>query len=380
MMDRSLNREPDTKDVDMRSILQRIATGPELSKSISLAEARGAMRLVLDGKVDPVQAGVFLIALRMKRETDDENKGLLEAVRDVTQRATAAVDDLVDIADPYNGCNRTLPAAPFLPVVLAACGVPVVSHGVASVGPKFGVTHHQVLKAAGVAVCLSSDQAAVQIADPSIGWSYVDQSRFCPKLHALNELRTLIVKRPAITTVEVLAGPVQGRRTHLMTGYVHKPYPRVYASLARHAGFSSALLVRGIEGGVIPSLRQSGRIWYYHDGGEEQTTEMKPAELGIDQEVRAPPLPENLPGYRKKTSGSGVTFDPAAVAQAAAAAGLEALEGASSPVTDAVVYGASLVLRHLGRADSLAAGAEQARNALDSGAALARFQAASRAQ
>mgnify|MGYP006193788123 CR=1 FL=1 len=53
----------------MSSILKRIATGPELSKDISREEARAGMRLVLDGEVDPVQAGVFLIALRMKGET-----------------------------------------------------------------------------------------------------------------------------------------------------------------------------------------------------------------------------------------------------------------------------------------------------------------------
>ena len=75
----------------MRSILQRIATGPELSKDISREEACAGMRCVLDGQVDPVQAGIFLIALRMKRETDDENRGLLEAVRETTRAAVAAM-------------------------------------------------------------------------------------------------------------------------------------------------------------------------------------------------------------------------------------------------------------------------------------------------
>ena len=66
----------------MRSYLQRIATGPELSKDISLQEARHGMQLILDGRADSVQAGVFLIALRMKRESDDEVRGILEAIRE----------------------------------------------------------------------------------------------------------------------------------------------------------------------------------------------------------------------------------------------------------------------------------------------------------
>ena len=104
-----------------------------------------------------MQAGVFLIALRMKRETDDENLGMLEAIRDATRRATAPVDEVLDIGDPYDGYNRTLPAAPFLPAVLAACGVATVSHGVESMGPKYGVTHRQVLRAAGLPVDLAPE-------------------------------------------------------------------------------------------------------------------------------------------------------------------------------------------------------------------------------
>jgi anthranilate phosphoribosyltransferase len=352
----------------MSSILKRIATGPELSKDISREEARAGMRLVLDADVDPVQAGVFLIALRMKRETDDENRGLLEAIREATLRATAPVDEVLDLGDPYDGYNRTLPAAPFLPAVLAACGVPTVSHGVQSMGPKYGVTHRQVLAAAGLPVDLSPEQAAARLGDARIGWSYVDQKAFCPKLYALTSLRTLIVKRPAITTAEVMAGPVIGRRrTHLVTGYVHKPYPRIYALLARHAGFDSALIVRGVEGGVIPGLSQTGKVFRYWDGGEETSVEFKPAELGIEQSVRAP----RIPGASDQDDSEHVApLDTAAVAKAAAEAGRAALEGQPGPTRDCLLYGAALCLWHLGRHTTLAEAAGAVRGVLDRGKPL----------
>ncbi len=363
--------------VAMRSILQRIATGPELSKDISLEEARLGMSLVLEGKVDPVQAGIFLIALRMKRETDDENKGILDAIRDVTESVTVPVDALVDIADPYDGFNRNLLVSPFLPSLLAALSVPAFSHGVVEVGPKYGATHARVLEAAGTPVHWTLSEAADRIADPKIGWAYVDQRNFCPKLHQLTELRTLIVKRPAITTVEVLAGPLRARGTnHLVTGYVHKPYPRIYAMLARHAGFDSALLVRGIEGGVLPSLRQLGTFWHYHGDAAEQRVELQPTELGIQQEGRAVPLPEGLPGYSKKSDSIGAKVDPVAVAKASAQAGYEALDGSPGPARDSLVYGAALCLWHLERCASWQAAADKAREAIDSGDALTRFRAA----
>jgi anthranilate phosphoribosyltransferase len=360
----------------MRSYLQRIATGPELSKDISLEETRHGMRLILEGKADPVQAGIFLIALRMKRESDDEVRGMLEAIRDVTLRVEAPVDEVLDMADPYDGYNRTLPAAAFLPTVLAACGVPAFSHGVASMGPKFGATHGQVLHAAGIAVDEAPENVAARLGDAAIGWGYVDQSRFCPKLYGLTDLRRLMVKRPAITTTEVLAGAIKGRKaTHLVTGFVHKPYPRVYALLARHAGYDSALLVRGTEGGIIPSLRQTGKIWRYRDKGGEQEVDVKPEELGISQELRAVPLPGNLPGYRKKTDGVASSVDATAIAGAAARAGIEALQGKPGATFDSLVYGAALCLWHLNRQPSLATAADAVRAALKSGKALKHFEA-----
>ena len=375
-MSRAAPAQSADPDATMRSILQRIATGPELSKDISREEARAGMRLILDGEVDPVQAGIFLIALRMKRETDEENLGVLDAIRERTSTVTAPVDEIMDIADPYGGYGRSLPSSPFLPAVLAACGVPAVSHGLERVGPKYGVTHHQVLRAAGAPVDLSLEQAAARLADSRIGWAYVDQREHCPKLHVLVGLRDLIVKRQAITTVENLVGPIRGRRkTHLITGFVHKAYARIYALLARESGFDSALIVRGVEGGVIPSLRQAAKLFYYHDRGEEQELDANPADAGIEQAVRAVPWPESLPGDADEEE-IDVEANAAAAAQAAEL-GLSALAGAPGPTRDSLVYAAALCLQHLRRHDTLGSAAAKVREVLDRGDAAARFTASS---
>jgi len=65
--------------------------------------------------------------------------------------------------------------------------------------------------AAGVPVDLTPAQGAERLADPGIGWAYVDQKVFWPKLHDLAGLRMLIVKRPALSTAEGLAGLIRGR-------------------------------------------------------------------------------------------------------------------------------------------------------------------------
>ena len=363
----------------MTSIIQRVATGPQMSKSISYDEARAGMRLVLEEIADPIQSAVFLIGLRVKRETDDENKGVLQGIRDNTKTVVADVDELVDIADPYNGYGRSLPSSPFLPVLLAEAGAPAVSHGIETVGPKFGVTHNQVLQAAGVSVELTGEEAGKQISNPEIGWAYVDQSSFCPSLFGLADFRKRIVKRAAISTAEVLTGPVRGRKkTHLLTGYVHNEYPPIYTMLARHSGFDSALLLRGTEGGVTPSLRKRGEFVRYWEQGEDKVVEADPAEIGIEQVNRMVPIPPAL--LPKKDREFGPDENNAEIAKLAAKEGLAALGGKNSPTSDALLYSASLTLWHLGHYDSVPDAAFVVREILSSGTTVERFRRAAGAK
>ncbi len=352
----------------MHSIIQRIATGPTMSKDITRAEAREGIRLVLEKKVDSVQAAVFLIALRMKRETDDENLGILDGIQSKTKTVVAGIDTVIDIADPYDGFARQIPASPFLPAVLAACGVHALCHGLESVGPKYGLSSRQVLHAAGINVNNSPEEAAERISNPLIGWCYLDQERFCPSLHDLVRLRTLIVKRPSISTIERMLAPIRGQRlTHLVTGYVHKAYPRIYGLLAREAGFNSALIVRGTEGGVVPSLRQPSNCFCYNKNGEPIVSNLDPNEIGIVRSIKAMPIPEELLRVDTdgKTHSDNITF-----ADTAATNGLLALQGHSGMTRDSLIYAGAAILWQLCHYPSLREAADRIRKVLDSGKAL----------
>ena len=256
-------------DAHMRDIIGRVATGPEYSKDLSFEESRAAMQYILNDAADPVQAGVYLIALRMKRETQEENNGSLQAILDATTQITADVDTVVDIAEPYDGYMRGAPVMAFLPAVLSACGLSAVSHGLEEVGPKFGVTHRKVLRTAGIDVDVTPKQAIERINHADIGWSYIDQVNFCKPLHDLVPLRKRIIKRPVLTTVEVLASPIRGKEIYPSNDGVraHKPYPPVYEKLAKIAHFDSAVIVRGVEGGVTPALNKPAKYFEYHGSG-----------------------------------------------------------------------------------------------------------------
>ena len=356
MTEPAVAQNPDTL---MRSVLQRIATGPEYSKDIPREEARAALNLILEDQADPVQAGIYLIALRMKRETLDENAGSLDALLDHTVRVTADVDQVVDLAEPYDGFVRGLPMAVFLPAVLAACGTPTVCHSSEPVGPKFGLTARQILRSCGGAVDRPPADVAARLAAAECGWGYVDQSQFCPPLARLKELRTRIVKRPVLTTVEVLLGPILGRKkTHLITGYVHKPYPPIYTHLAQCAGFDSALIVRGVEGGIIPSLTQSGRAFGFYGTADGTEWNFHPEQLHLTHNTRTVSMP-----------------DTEEKAEAAIAEGRGALNGQTGAAYDCLLYAACMILAHLDQSRELSRHADTVRRALDSGEARARFEA-----
>ena len=369
-------QKPELDDILYRSI-QKVATGPGYSKSLSQDDARDALLTILDGSADPVRAGVFLIALRMKRESMDENKGFLEALIKTTNRVTADVDSVIDISEPYNGYVRGLSVTAFLAPLLAEMGEATYSHGVESVGPKFGLTHHKVLKSIGINVDISVSEAAKQLANPDIGWAYIDQKAINPSLHGLVDLRERLIKRSALTTTESLLKPISGRKdTTMVCGYVHSEYPAIYAELARFTGFESAAIIRGVEGGITPSLQQQGKYFGYHNKGEESLVELDPKSIGIDVKKRAIPLPDDLPEPSDNDHG---VINADAASSASAKVGLAALSGqtltgSSQMAYDSLLYNAAIILMHRKRYASLVEAANAVSKVIKSGAVIERLK------
>lgn len=338
--------------------IKKVATGPHLSKDLSLEEAQSATAEILSGEADPVQAAIFFIALRIKRETNEENAGIYAALQACTEQYETDVDQLLLMADPFNGYNRHCPITAFLPAVLAASGLPTLSQGVAEMGPKFGVTHSQVLALAGVKVDLTTEQASAQLSASEQAWAYLDQAQATPSLFALQDLRTRMIKRPSLATLEKMVMPIKATgKTHLQIGFVHKAYPEVLAWMARAAGFDSALIIRGIEGGVLPTLRDTANC-FQSTTGEAEPCAMNPADFTLLQTTRGV-LPVD---HDTVTAAETLAF------------GLKALAGESGPAFDSLVYGGAMALWHCGLQATPKQAADHVRHVIQSGRARAIFQ------
>jgi anthranilate phosphoribosyltransferase len=163
--------------------------------------------------------------------------------------------------------------------------------------------------------------------------------------------------------VETLIGPVRGKNTHSILGYVHKAYPPIYAALCEKVGFDSSLLIHGVEGGVIPSLRQQGLMISYHRGVEKAKVDIDPKLLGINSELRAIALPKRFENGKERDLLAKYVVD----------LGRSALSGELGMFYDGLVYSASLILWHIGKSETLPLAAERVREVLNSGKALNRL-------
>jgi len=338
--------------------IKKVATGPHLSKDLTQQESRLAMDEIMSGKADLVQAAIFFIALRMKRETDEENLGLLQSIQSVTEQTSSKVEVLLTLSDPFNGYNRHCPIAAFLPAVLAASGLPTLTQGVKEMGPKFGVTHSQVLAHAGMSTYHSISEATDRINAPDIAWAYLDQAQATPSLFALQDLRTRIIKRPSLATLEKLVMPIKAiSKNYLQIGFVHKAYPPVLAYLAHQVGFASTLMVRGVEGGVLPTLREQSNS-FSEKNGLAQASPMLPVKFDIKQDTRGV-LPQQ---------------SETVTAEETVRLGLQALNGQSGAAFDSLLLGAAMALNHFGLQASPQLATEHVRQVIKSGKAKSYFE------
>ena len=66
--------------IGFRAVIKAVGTGPRGSRALTFEEAREATAGLLGGEVSPVQAGAFLIAMRIKGETPAELAGVTQAL------------------------------------------------------------------------------------------------------------------------------------------------------------------------------------------------------------------------------------------------------------------------------------------------------------
>ncbi len=332
---------------DLESAVLAIVRGEELSGR----DADRWMESLFDPAVPAWGKAALLESLRLRRETEIENKAALAACLRRTSPVSVNLPVVIDISNAYDGFNRNLFLAPFVAAVLAAMGFPTVVHGMDEVSPKKGVNTRKILTRADKRAVRSPEMIAEDLT--SVGWTYADQSVFCPALYALKPLRLEMVKRPILATVEKLLLPVRGAKTFVVTGYTHPPYKGKTVTLLNCLPIAGGIIVRGLEGSTQLPLDRRAPQMVVRPGQAPMDGFIRPEDVGLETEE------DRILPDTEITIGDCLD------------AGVAALNGESGLASRMIRYQAAQIVATAGLADRPLARVD---DVISSGEALRRWQ------
>ena len=341
------------------AFMGKIGAGPRGAKDLAYEEACQAMQALLDGAYHPVTFGSFLLAERWKPESVEELAAFSDAMMERLVRPTCPVfiPGLVNASGAYDGKEHTLNLGVPAALVAAAAGTPVLLHGSQDIPAKRGMTPSHVLSRLGIDPLRTPDQALEDLQACRI--AYLHQSIVNPAMHALLEHRQHVGKRTFLNTIEPLANPL-GAETHI-GGFFHRPYAEtICQTIARsRLGFRRALLVMGLEGS--DEIRPDRSFCAESREGAIKTYYLEPARFGLRVETDDVEAP---------------AADRESLCALSAERILAFLEDrAPSSYRDLVLLNAAVRLYGGGKAVSMEVGLLQAKQAWESGAVRALFEA-----
>lgn len=224
--------------------VRTIAKGPKLSRPLTEAEMLEAARMILAGRVEPVQLGAFLCILRLRAEVPEEGAGFVRALKETITipRGTPPVD--LDWPS-YAGKKRQLPWYLLAALLLAQDGVRVCMQGTEA-HTDDRLYSRAALAALGVPSATSVGEAAEHLSRAN--FAFLPLAVLSPRLQELIELKSLIGVRSPVNTFARHANPFGA--PHQLLSVVHPPYRSIHREMARMLGQPQVAVFKG-EGGEI---------------------------------------------------------------------------------------------------------------------------------
>ncbi len=250
--------------------IRRIGRKRGDGRALTRAEAADLMGQVLDQTASDFEIGAFCMAMRMKGETVDEFAGFLDALHARTQRVCCVDGTPVVVIPSYNGARKYPVLTPLLGLLLAARGMPVLMHGMASEDVR--VTSGQVFQHLGIA----PDVSMAPLSAGELRW--VPTAALCPGLARLIEVRRALTMRNTGHSLAKMLNPVQGKAL-LLSSYTHGEYSEAMQAAFETQG-TQALLFNGLEGEVVAlENRGPAKAHETDDIGAAATAELTQAVL-----------------------------------------------------------------------------------------------------
>ncbi|MGB8329639.1 MAG: anthranilate phosphoribosyltransferase [Polyangiales bacterium] len=324
--------------------IRELVAGHDLSP----IEVEAAMDAVLAGEASDTQIAAFVVALRMKGESPAEIAAAARALRKHCELIHPKVTGpLLDTCGTGGDGLHTFNISTAAALVAAACGIAVAKHGNRGVSSVSGSA--DVLEALGVRIELAPERVRQCIEQVGIGFL------FAPRHHAAMRHAAPVRRELGIRTLFNLLGPLSNpaSATHQLVGVYDRARTVPMAHALGSLGLTAAWVVHG-EGGldeVSPAGPTTVAQWA---DDQVSTFEIRPDDFGL------PEVPvDALRGGDAKRNAEII---------------VGVLRGDQGPARIAVLINAAAALCVTGLTNDRHAAAEQAADAIDSGAAQAMLE------
>lgn len=308
-------------------------------------EAEAVMHQIMTGGATEAQIGAYLMALRMKGETQDEITGSARAMRSNSQHVTTQFQgDLLDTCGTGGDRSGTFNISTTVAFIAAGAGIKVAKHGNRAASSKCGSA--DVLAQLGVSLDLTPEQVGQCIDEVGIGFL------FAAKLHPAMKHAIGPRKQMAIRTIFNILGPLTnpaGAQRQLMGVFAYD-LTDFLAHVLGKLGSKSAMVVSGYGG--LDELTTTGpnRVSHFKDG-KVTGYEINPQDYGFRganiRELLGDDAPTNAAILRGVLSGE-----------------------IKDAKRDVVLLNAAAALIAADHVDNIGDGISRAAEVVDSGAAL----------
>jgi len=323
--------------MDIRQAIARVVDGGGLSE----AEMESVVLELMDGKGTPAQIGGLLVALRAKGETIDEITGAVRAMRANAVTIRPHADVIVDTCGTGGDAADTFNVSTAAALIAAGAGVTVAKHGNRAMSGRVGGA--DVLEALGVKVDVPAGIVAGCVDQIGIGFLFAQM--FHPAMKHVAAPRRELGVRTIFNLLGPLSNPAGARRQ--VIGVFDAKWTEPLAQALARLGSEHALVVYGSDGVDEISLSAPTVVSELRYG-EVRSYQVTPEQFGLRGcrlvDLKGGDAKEAAEHVRAVIAGSG-----------------------DMPRTDIAVLNAAAAIYVGGKADSIAAGIEKARESIQSG-------------
>ena len=301
------------------------------------------VRLIMKGDVSPVMMAALITGLRVKKESIGEITAAAQVMREFSTKVHVAdKTNLVDIVGTGGDGSNTFNISTCSMFVAAAAGAKISKHGGRGVSSKSGSA--DVLEALGININLSPAAIAQSVAEVGIGFM------FAPNHHPAMKNVAPVRKELGIKTIFNILGPLTNPADapNILMGVFHPDLVGIQVRALQRLGAEHAVVVYGRDGMDEVSLGAATLVGELKDG-QVSEYEIHPEDFGMAMASNRALKVETPEQSRSMLLG--------------------VLDNDGGAARDIVILNAGAALYAANVADSMLAGVQLARKAIESGAA-----------